>query len=269
MKLPNLIAVRYAAPLKEGGSLPAIVETAEDGLFVVKFLGAGQGAKALVAEIIVGELARRIGLPVPDLALIDVDASFGRTERDPEIRDLLKASTGVNVGLRFMEGALNYDPVAAADLVDPTFAADLVWLDSFVTNIDRTARNPNLMVHENVLVLIDHGAALYFHHAWSNVTEKSARTPFAPIANHVLLPKAASIEEADARIMERVTPAVLTEVLGMVPDSLLLHTPLGVERPFEVAEDARQAYVNTLIQRLSERAFVTTAETARLALATP
>lgn len=268
MSLARLDAIRYATPLKEGGSLPAIVETAQDGLFVVKFLGAGQGAKALIAEIIVGELAHKIGLPAPDLALIDIDASFGRTERDPEIRDLLKASTGVNVGLRFMEGALNYDPIAAADLVTAAFAADLVWLDAFVTNIDRTARNPNLMVHKNSVVLIDHGAALYFHHSWDHVSEKSARSAFPAIANHVLLPLAESLEEADARLANQITPSVLVDILELVPDSLLLHAPAGVQPAFAEAAAARQAYVNTLTHRLSERAFVTTAEAARLKVVT-
>lgn len=263
MELSRLTAVRYATPLKEGGSLPAIVETAEDGLWVVKFVGAGQGARALIAEIIVGELAREVGLPVPELALVDVDASFGRTERDPEIQDLLRASHGLNLGLRYLDGALNYDPVAAADLVDPQTAAEIVWLDAFTTNVDRTARNPNMMVHDEGLWLIDHGAALYFHHAWENVTPESMRRPFPQIEHHVLLPLAGDVLEADARVREMLDRETIESVVAAIPESLLLHVPAGGSVPFSTAQENRQAYVDALMHRLSDDAFARAAEAVR------
>lgn len=262
MRLPTHEARRYVTPLKEGGSLPAIVET-DAGLWVVKFVGAGQGARALIAEILVGELARALGLPVPELALIELDASFGRTERDPEIQDLLKASVGTNVGLHYLDGALNYDPVAAADLVDPTLAADIVWLDAFTTNIDRTARNPNMMVHDEGLWLIDHGAALYFHHAWPNVTEASMQRPFPAIESHVLLPLAADVEAAHERALSALTRDAIEEIAAMVPDSLLTHTPRGATPAFATADENRAAYVEALATRLSSDAFVRAAEEAR------
>ena len=262
-KLKTLQAVRYAAPLREGGSLPAIVETEDGGLYVVKFVGAGQGAKALIAEIVVGELARRLGFRVPELALVNLDASFGRTERDPEIQDLLKASVGNNVGLGFLEGALNFDGVAAADLVDPDMAANLVWLDAFVTNIDRTARNPNLMIHRDKLALIDHGAALYFHHAWPNVTEESMQRPFAAISKDVLMPFASSISDADERLAPRVTESLLRDVAALIPADLAMHAPVGVTAPFGTADELREAYVRALTYRTQNRAFVQAADVAR------
>lgn len=264
MELPRHIATRYATPLKEGGSLPAVVETDEGGLWVVKFVGAGQGARALVAEIIVGELARHLGLRVPELALVDVDPSFGRTEGDPEIQDLLKASAGINVGMRYLDGALNYDPVAAADLVASDVAADIVWLDAFTTNIDRTARNPNMMVQDETAWLIDHGAALYFHHAWPNVTPASMARPFAPIANHVLLPLASSIVDAHARAIASVDADVITEIVSLVPDELLMHAPPGVEPAFATPTENRDAYVRALVGRLATQAFTEAAEAARV-----
>ncbi len=263
MPLERLHAVRYAAPLREGGSLPAVVETAEDGMWVVKFLGAGQGARALVAEIVVGELARRLGLPVPELALVDVPSSFGRTERDPEIQDLLKASVGANLGMRFVEGALNFDPVAAADLVTPETAAEIVWLDAFTTNIDRTARNPNMLVADERIWLIDHGAALYFHHNWKGVTPQSMQRPFPAIGKHILLSLAGSIVEADDRLAGRLDEQVVAEVLELVPDELLMHAPEGVTPAFEDAAANRAAYVDALGARLEERAFVDVAERLR------
>lgn len=263
MSLPRHIATRYATPLKEGGSLPAIVEVDDGGLWVVKFVGAGQGARALIAEIIVGELARRMALPVPDLALIDVDASLGRTEADPEIQDLLKASVGTNVGLRYLDRALNFDANAAADLVTPELAADIVWLDAFATNIDRTPRNPNMLVQNEQLWLIDHGAALYFHHAWGNVSAASMTRAFAQIERHVLLPLAGDLVDAHERALRCVDEAALTAVMGLVPDELLMHAPAGGAAPFATAEENRAAYVRALGARLASRAFADAAETAR------
>lgn len=267
MSLPVYPATRYVVPLREGGSLPALLDTEGGGLFVAKFRGAGQGARALVAEILVGELARRLGLPVPELALVALDAAFGRTERDPEIQDLLRASHGLNVGLRYLERAFNFDPVAAADFVGPALAADVVWLDAFVTNIDRTPRNPNLLVWERRLWLIDHGAALYFHHDWEGLDEARVRTPFAPIKDHVLLPLAGDLEAADARLAPRLTPEVLAEVVALVPDALLMDAPEGRTPPFASAAAGRAAYLDYFARRLeAPRAFAAEAVRAQAAL---
>jgi hypothetical protein len=262
--LPTYIAARYAVPLREGGSLPAIVETETGALFVVKFRGAGQGARALLAELIVGRLAQHLGLAVPDLALVELADGFGRTEPDPEIQDILRGSRGANVGLQYLDGAFTYDPVAAADLVTLERAADIVWLDALTTNIDRTARNPNMLLWENDLWLIDHGAALYFHYDWSSVDEKRARSPFPPTRDHVLLPRASSITDADARLAPQLTDDVLRAVLDEVPDALLMDAPEGRTPPFETAEANRQAYFDYFRTRLdTPRDFAAEAERAR------
>jgi hypothetical protein len=259
-------AARYAVPLREGGSLPAIVETESGALFVVKFRGAGQGARALIAELIVGRLAQHLGLAVPDLAVVELEEGFGRTEPDPEIQDILRGSRGANVGLNYLDRAFTYDPVAVADLVTPERAADIVWLDALTTNIDRTARNPNLLLWEDDLWLIDHGAALYFHHDWPSVDEARARSPFAPIRDHVLLPRAASVTDADARLAPLLTDDVLRAVLDEVPDALLMDAPEGRTPPFETAEANRQAYRDYFRMRLeAPRAFAAEAERARQA----
>lgn len=258
------LAARYAVPLREGGSLPAIVETEGGDLFVTKFRGAGQGARALVAELIVGRLAQHLGLPVPELGIVHLADGFGRTEPDPEIQDILRGSRGANVGLRYLDSAFTYDPVAAADLVTPERAADTVWLDALATNIDRTPRNPNLLVRDGALWLIDHGAALYFHHDWARVDEARAGAPFAPIRDHVLLPRAASLAEADARLAPRLTDGVVREVLDAVPDALLMDAPEGRTPAFEAAEANREAYVDYFQVRLkAPRAFAEHAEKAR------
>jgi hypothetical protein len=265
--LPTHTAARYAVPLREGGSLPAIVETADGVLFVVKFRGAGQGARALIAELIVGRLAQHLGLPVPELGVIALDDGFGRTEPDPEIQDILRGSRGANVGLKYLDGAFTYDPVAAADLVPPERAAEVVWLDALTTNIDRTARNPNLLLREDDLWLIDHGAALYFHHDWPSADEARARAPFAPIRDHVLLPRASSVTDVDARLAQRLTDDTLRAVLAEVPDALLMDAPEGRTPPFETAEANRRAYFDYFHARLrAPRAFAGEAERARQAL---
>lgn len=261
--LPVYTASRYVVPLKEGGSLPAILDTDEGGTFVTKFRGAGQGARALVAEIIVGGLGRALELPVPDLAIIELDESFGRSERDPEIQDILKASRGINVGLRYLPGAFNYDPVAMPD-VDPELAASIIWLDAFVTNIDRTPRNPNLMMWEDRVWMIDHGAALYFHHNWDSLDETRIRTPFAAIRDHVLLPFAGDLDAADAMMTARITSEVLHDVLALVPDALLMDAPSGVEPPFQTAAANRDAYLGYFQTRLqAPRLFAEAAVQAR------
>ena len=262
--LPTHAAARYSVPLREGGSLPAIVETESGELFVTKFRGAGQGARALVAELIVGRLAQHLGLPMPDLAVVDLEEGFGRSEPDPEIQDILRGSRGANVGLRYLDGAFTYDPVAALDLITPERAAEIVWLDTLTTNIDRTPRNPNLLVQDGTVWLIDHGAALYFHHDWPSVDAVRARAPFAPIKDHVLLPRAASLDEVDARLAPRLTDEVLAEVLGAVPDALLMDAPEGRTPPFETAEANRAAYRDYFRTRLAEpRTFADQAEKTR------
>ncbi len=254
MPIDTHAALRYVTPLREGGSLPALVET-EGGMYVVKFRGAGQGARALLAELVVGGLARTLGLPLPDLALVRLGDDFGRAEPDPEIQDILRGSTGDNVGLAFVPGAFAYEPSAHADLVDPALAADVVWLDALTTNIDRTARNPNLLVARAdggpQLWLIDHGAALYFHHNWAAVDAERARGPFPPIRDHVLLPVAGPVEDADARLAPRLSEAAVADVLADVPDALLMDAPAGREPAFETARAAREAYATFFRERLT------------------
>ncbi len=252
----TLEARRYVTPLKEGGSLPAVVDT-EDGLFVVKFRGAGQGARALIAEILVAGFAELLDLHVPEVALIDLGGDFGRSERDPEIQDILRGSVGTNVGLAYLEGAFNFD--GAADEVDEETASRLVWLDSFTSNVDRTARNPNLMWtaadgdSKGVLWLIDHGAALYFHHSWEGMNEARQRDPFALSSEHVLLGRATRIEAADALARARLAGDIET-VVERVPDALLMDSPVGGEPPFASAAENRAAYVRYFTDRLESSA---------------
>ena len=261
MQLSTFSASRYVQPLREGGSLPAVVDT-DNGLYVVKFRGAGQGPKVLIAEIIVGELARALGFPVPELALIDISPSFGRAEPDPEIQEILRASHGINVGMRYLDGAFNFDGFAAGDLVDGTFASELVWFDAFTTNPDRTHRNPNILIWQRQPWLIDHGAAIFAHHAWANVDAERTRTPFPLIRDHVLLANADAIEQADSRLAPRITPELLRAVTDAVPDALLLD-PL-IASGFPDAEAARERYREYLRVRITEpRAFVQTAVDAR------
>ena len=263
--LPTHTATRYLQPLREGGSLPAVVDTDSGGLFVVKFRGAGQGAKALVAELIVGMLARALGLPIPSLALIDVPAPFGRSEPDPEIQDVLRASHGLNVGLRYLDGAFNYDNSAAGALVNADFATRVVWLDAYVTNPDRTHRNPNLLIWERRPWLIDHGAALYAHHDWASVDDARVQTPFARIREHVLLDRSADLEAIDAELARTLSDAIIAQVLSDVPDTLLVDPTRGEE--FTSARDARTRYFDYLTKRRDgPRAFVSEAVRARTQL---
>jgi hypothetical protein len=253
-------ATRYVTPLREGGSLPAIVEGDDDGLYVLKFRGAGQGAKALVAELVAGELARAAGLRVPEIVRIELDPVLGRSEPDAEIRELLKRSAGANLGLDYLPGSICFDPVAG-----PTPAADeasaVVWLDALVSNVDRTPRNPNLLVWHRQLWLIDHGAALYFHHAWASA-DGAARSPFPAIRDHVLLPWASGIGAAGARLAPRLGRDVLERVLAEVPDAWL--EPEGA---LPTAAAQRAAYVEHLARRLEAAPiFVEEAERARAAL---
>ena len=278
MPLPTVDAARYVTPLREGGSLPAVVEDADGARWVVKFRGAGQGARALLAELVAGGIARRLGLPAAELALVRLADGFGRTEPDAEIQDILKASGGLNVGLRFVPAAFNFETAAFSDLVAPALAADVVWFDALVLNVDRSPRNPNLLVTRDGapddegsaggdarVWLIDHGAALYVHHDWPSVTPERARAPFPLIEGHVLLPRAGPIAEADARLAPRLTPDVLDAVLGDLPDDLLTAAPPGHPAPFESGDAARAAYRGFLAERLAApRAWAEAAEAARL-----
>ena len=260
--LPTHVADRYVQPLREGGSLPAVVDTGDGGLFVVKFRGAGQGPRALIAELVVGLLALEVGLPVPELAVVELPEGFGADEPDPEIRELLERSPGTNVGLRYLDGAFNFDVSAAGELVDADFAARVVWLDALATNPDRTARNPNLLVWERRPWLIDHGSALYVHHAWRNADRERARAPFPMIADHVLLPRAGDLEATDAELGPLLDEERLAGVLEAVPDALLMD-PLA-RGEFGSAAEARERYVDHLAERLrGPRAWVDGAEEAR------
>lgn len=262
-ELPTHTATRYLQPLREGGSLPAVVDTDGGGLFVVKFRGAGQGAKALVAELIVGMLARALALPLPSLALIEVPASFGRSEPDSEIQDVLRASHGVNVGLRYLDGAFNYDNTAAGELISADLATRVVWLDAYVTNPDRTHRNPNVLIWERRPWLIDHGAALYAHHDWPSVDDARVLTPFPRIREHVLLERSANLEAIDAELAATLTDECLTQVLVSLPDTLLLDSTRGQE--FTAADEARAKYFDYLTRRRDgPRAFVQEAARARI-----
>ncbi|HET8755504.1 MAG TPA: HipA family kinase [Solirubrobacteraceae bacterium] len=239
--LRTVSATRYVTPLREGGSLPALVEADDDGLYVLKFRGAGQGPKALAAEIVAGELARGLGLPVPELVFVEVDAELGRAEPDPEIQDLINASVGVNLGVDFLPGALPYSPVQPPE---PALAAAVVWLDALVENVDRTPRNPNMLRWHGNLWLIDHGASLFVHHGAGDPLAVAGR-PFPAIREHVLLPAAGSIEEADARLAPRADPAAAT---ALVPPAWTDGAP----------------YEEHLLARLADRrAWVEEAERAR------
>jgi hypothetical protein len=247
--LRAVTATRYVAPLREGGSLPGLVEADDDGFYVAKFRGAGQGPAALVAEVVAGELARAVGLPVPVLVLLEVDAELARAEPDPEIQELIEASAGPNLGVDFLPGALPFTEAAA---VDPAFAADVVWLDALVTNVDRTPRNPNLLVWHGRTWLIDHGAALFRQHGATPLSE-TAGSPFPMVGEHVLLPRAEPIAAADARLAGPAAAAVEGAV-ALVPDVWLGDDPAA----------RRRDLAGFLHARLDEpRAFVGEAEAAR------
>jgi HipA-like protein len=249
----SVTATRYVTPLREGGSMPGLVEADDDGLYVLKFRGAGQGPRALVAELVAGELGRALGLDVPEIVLIDLDADLGRAEPDPEIQELIAASGGRNVGLDFLPAALPFVP-GAGDPPSPDLAAAVVWFDALMTNVDRTPRNPNLLWWHGRLWLIDHGAALYLQHGADDLPAL-ARRPFPLIAQHVLLPYAGSIADADVRLAPLVTPALVEAVVSAVPAEWLGDAD---------REEARRAYVEYLLRRLeAPRGFVEEADAAR------
>jgi hypothetical protein len=249
-------AARYVTPLREGGSLPAIIEADDDGMYVLKFRGAGQGPKALIAEIIAGEIARAAGLLVPELVFVLLDPEIAKTEPDPEIQDLIRASGGLNLGLDYLPGSVMFDPVA--DKTDAELASRIVWFDAYVTNLDRTPRNANLLMWHRKLWLIDHGAALYFHHAWAGMDQRS-KDPFPLIKEHILLPFANALEAADEAMTAVITEELIKEIVDLVPDDWMKENS-----PFSTTAENRQAYVEYLTRRLEEpRRFVEEAIRAR------
>jgi hypothetical protein len=259
MKLRTVTATRYVTPLREGGSLPAIVEADDAGLYVLKFRGAGQGPKVLIAELIVGEIARAAGFAVPEIVLIELDGDLARTEPDPEIQQLIRASAGLNLALDYLPGSVTFDPIA--DQPDAQLASSIVWLDAYTSNVDRTPRNSNMLMWHRRLWLIDHGAALYFHHGWGDDVDRS-QDPFTRIKDHILLRFASALREADATLAARITPDLIREVVALVPDIWL-----AADSPFATTQDARDAYIQHLSRRLqAPRAFVEEALRARAVL---
>ncbi|MGB3633615.1 MAG: HipA family kinase [Rubrobacteraceae bacterium] len=242
--LRTVKATRYVTPLREGGSLPAIVEADDLGTYVLKFRGAGQGPKALVSEIVAGEIARALGLLVPELVLVELDPALARAEPDPEIQDLIRASAGLNMALDYLPGSLGFDPLVKPP--DSDLASRILWFDALVTNVDRTPRNTNLLHWHGRLWLIDHGAALYFHHSWKGWRE-SAKRPFAAARDHVLLHFANAVPEVDAELALVLTPEALSKIVELVPEEWLEGEPSSSD-----AADVRNAYVEFLTTRLEE-----------------
>jgi hypothetical protein len=242
--LRRVEATRYVTPLREGGSLPAVVEADDLGTYVLKFRGAGQGRKALIAEILAGELARSLGLFVPEIVLVNLDPKLARAEPDPEIQDLIRASAGLNLALDYLPGSLGFDPLVETPASD--LASRILWFDALVTNVDRTPRNPNLLTWHNRLWLIDHGASLYFHHTWRG-WEAASKRPFAAARDHVMLPFAETIAETDAALIPGLPREVLREIVDLVPEEWLEDEP-----GFTDTAMLRAAYVEFLSSRLEE-----------------
>jgi len=249
---------RYVTPLREGGSLPAIVEADDGFLYVLKFRGAGQGVKALIAELVGGEMARALGLRVPEIVFADVDPAFGRTEPDEEIQDLLKFSAGLNLALHYLSGAINFDPVV--NRVDPLMASQVVWLDALLMNVDRTVRNTNLLMWRKELWIIDHGASLYFHHSWTNWEEQSVK-PFVPVKDHVLLKWASELDSVDKDFRSLLSKEKIVSIVRLIPGDWL------VSQSAPDADENRKVYEQFLLNRISHsHIFVNEAQNARQAL---
>jgi hypothetical protein len=258
--LRTVVATRYITPLREGGSLPALVEADDGERYVMKFAGAGQGVKALVAELIAGEIGRTLGLRIPELILIELEAGFGLNEPHEEIQDLLRASVGLNLGVRYLPSAFAYNQLLEPP-PDPRLASEIVWFDAYITNVDRTPRNVNMLIWDDKLWLIDHGAALYFHHDWNNYLARS-QSPFSLIKQHTLLTYAEDLPAVDKRFAPRLTDGVLREIVELVPEVWL-----GGEAQFAGIADHRTGYVNYLSSRLAaSETFVKEAIHARTAL---
>ncbi|OOC54025.1 MULTISPECIES: HipA family kinase [Nocardiopsis] len=245
--LRKVIATRYVLPLREGGSLPGLVEADDLGMYVVKFIGAGQGRKTLVAEVVSGELGRALGLPVPELVLVEFDAVIGRSEPDPEVQELLKASGGLNLGMDFLPGSLGFDPLTFE--VDRVFAGRVLWFDALTGNVDRSWRNPNMLLWHGSPYLIDHGATLIFHHNWANADRFAGRAYDA--SDHVLSGVSPDLAAADAALAPLVDEDLLRRVVGLVPDEWLVGEP-GFDSPDEV----REAYVRFLLTRVADRSWL-------------
>ncbi|MXN93159.1 aminotransferase class I and II [Flavobacterium sp. Sd200] len=250
---------RYITPLREGGSLPALAEADDSFNYVLKFRGAGHGTKALIAELLGGEIARFLGLPVPELVFANLDEAFGRTEADEEIQDLLQGSQGLNLALHYLSGAINFDPVVTT--VDAKLASQIVWLDAFITNVDRTFRNTNMLIWHKELWLIDHGASLYFHHAFADPAGHAV-TPFGLIKDHVLLPQASLLDEIDTEYKAILTEDKIRGIVNLLPDNWLQWE--GMEQtPAEI----REIYVQFFLLRLENSSiFIKQAQNARQAL---
>ena len=241
--IKTLTTTRYITPLREGGSLPAIIEADDGELYVMKFRGAGQGPKVLIAELVAGEIGRALGLRIPEVVLLTLDPALGRNERDPEIRDLLEASAGLNLGLRYLPSAFAFNPLLQPP-VAPSLASAIVWFDAYVTNVDRTARNVNMLLWQNDLWLIDQGAALYFHYDWHDYLARS-QTPFPLIKQHVLIDLAGGLPAADAHLRPLLTDEVLQIIVGEIPDVWL-----GDEQLFDNLDSHRAGYLAYLKSRL-------------------
>ncbi|MDL2290075.1 aminotransferase class I and II [Paludibacteraceae bacterium OttesenSCG-928-F17] len=256
MDIRTVNVTRYIMPLREGGSLPALAEADDDFKYVVKFRGSGHGTKALISELIGGLVAKILGFRIPELVFVNLDEAFGQTEGDEEIQDLLQWSKGLNLGLHFLSGAFTFDPVTTT--IDDKLASQIVWLDAFLTNIDRTVRNTNMLIWNRELWLIDHGSTLYFHHNWDG-WEKQSLTPFSMIKDHVLLPYASKLEETDKEFKEILTSEKLREIVDLIPSDWL-----NWAEGEETTEDLREVYFNFLNNRLNNsEIFVKQAEHAR------
>jgi hypothetical protein len=255
-EIRTVVASRYVTPLREGGSLPAIIEADDDGMYVLKFRGAGQGSKSLIAELLAGEIGRLAGLPVPEIVFVELPAELARTEPDPEIQSLIRASAGLNIALDYLPGSVTFDPLVAVP--DEHLASSIVWFDSLVCNVDRTVRNVNMLMWHRRLWLIDHGAALYFHHAW-NRDDRHALDPFALIKEHVLLKYASALADVDAQMAARLTPGRLASIVQSIPESWIPDDP-----GFSGMSEQREAYLNYFMVRLqSSSVFVQEAIRAR------
>lgn len=247
---------RYVTPLREGGSLPAIAEADDGFMYVIKFRGSGQGSKALVAELIGGEIARTLGLKIPEIVFAELDEAFGRTEPDEEIQDLLKASTGLNLGLHYLSGAVSFDPLTT--IIDDDLASKIVWLDCFIANVDRTVRNTNMLVWHKELWLIDHGACLYFHHNRETFSQK-AKQSFVQVKDHVLLKWASKLDNADTTLKRMLSPQKIRAIISLIPDVWLMSDETN-----ESPEEKRNVYFNFLMERREASAiFLNEAKHAR------
>lgn len=257
--LRTVNVTRYIQPLREGGSLPALAEADDDFKYVLKFKGNGHGVKALIADLIGGEIAHFLGFKIPELVFANLDEAFGRTEADEEIQDLLQGSQGLNLALHFLSGAITFDP--AVTTVDAKLASKIVWLDAFITNMDRTSKNTNMLMWQKDLWLIDHGACLYFHHSWTN-WETHAKSPFALIKDHVLLPQASLLTAVNSEFKQLLTESKIREIVALIPDEWL-HWE-GTE---DTPEALREVYAQFLLTRLNHsETFTKEAQNAREAL---